>query len=585
MRIDDDDKPTSLTVNFEQSSYAVGEGSNVTVKLTLDDDPEMDVTIHINKTNQDGASNADYSGVPPSVTFNSGDTEKTFTFTAVNDTGDDDDESVLLTFGMLPTIVSAGTIDETVVNISDDDVPVVTVRFEKGSYTVEESDDTSTMGEKENEVTVKVILSADPERTVTIPIDKTNQGEAANSDYSGLPVNVAFDSGETEKTFTFTATHDTVDDDGESVKLTFGTLPTRVSDGATVESVVSIIDDDDPEVTVRFEKGSYTVAESDDTSTPDDKENEVTVKVVLSADPERTVIILIDKTNQDDASSADYSDLPDSVTFNSGETEKGFTFTATHDTVDDDGESVKLTFGTLPTRVSEGATTETTIRIDDDDDPRVRVTFESDSYTVVEGNSISIKVALDADPERTVRITVARRNQGETSGADYSVTPRVITFNPGETERIITFTAKSDTVDDDDDMVRLGFGTLPDRRVSRGDPHFAMVWIIDARLAPINLQDESDSCLTNWPHGMTIHGNTLYVVHNTHPGTDMVRAFDLGTGDHQPDKDIHIVETFISAISMEPAVCGRTATPCGSPNTRVRTLWTTPRPPRFSPTT
>ena len=404
-----------------------------------------------------------------------------------------------------------------------------------------ESDDASTMGEKENEVTVKVILSADPERTVTIPIDKTNQGEASNSDYSGLPVNVAFDSGETEKTFTFTATHDTVDDDGESVKLTFGTLPTRVSEGATVESVVRIIDDDDPEVTVRFEKGSYTVAESDDTSTPDDKENEVTVKVVLNADPERTVIILIDKTNQDDASSADYSDLPDSVTFNSGETEKGFTFTATHDTVDDDGESVKLTFGTLPTRVSEGATTETTIRIDDDDDPRVRVTFESDSYTVVEGNSISIKVALDADPERTVRITVARRNQGETSGADYSVTPRVITFNPGETERIITFTAKSDTVDDDYDMVRLGFGTLPDRRVSRGDPHFAMVWIIDARLAPINLQDESDSCLTNWPHGMTIHGNTLYVVHNTHPGTDMVRAFDLGTGDHQPDKDIHIV--------------------------------------------
>ena len=541
VNIDDDDKPTSLIVNFEQSSYDVGEGSSVKVKLTLDDDPEMDVTIPITPTNQGGATNADYSGVEANVTFESGDTEKTFTVTAVDDTVDDDDESVKLTFGTLPSIVSAGTIDETVVNFSDDDVPAVTVRFEKSSDAVAESDDASTMGEKENEVTVKVILSADPERTVTIPIIWTNQGGASNSDYSGVENNVVFNDGETEKTFTFMATHDTVDDDGESVKLTFGTLPTRVSDGATVESVVRIIDDDDPEVTVSFEKGSYTVAESDDTSTPDDKENEVTVKVVLNADPERTVIILIDKTNQDDASSADYSDLPDSVTFNSGETEKGFTFTATHDTVDDDGESVKLTFGTLPTRVSEGATTETTIRIDDDDDPRVRVTFESDSYTVVEGNTISIKVALDADPERTVRITVARRNQGETSGADYSVTPRVITFNPGETERIITFTAKSDTVDDDDDMVRLGFGTLADRRVSRGDPHFAMVWIIDARLAPINLQDESDSCLTNWPHGMTIHGNTLYVVHNTHPGTDMVRAFDLGTEDHQPDKDIHIV--------------------------------------------
>ena len=31
-----------------------------------------------------------------------------------------------------------------------------------------------------------------------------------------------FDSGDTEKNFTFTATHDTVDDDDESVRLTFG---------------------------------------------------------------------------------------------------------------------------------------------------------------------------------------------------------------------------------------------------------------------------------------------------------------------------------------------------------------------------
>ena len=225
MSIADDDKPASLTVNFEQSSYTVGEGSNVKVKLTLDDDPEMDVLIRINKTNQGDATNADYSALPTSVTFNSGDTEKTFTFNAVNDTDDDDDESVRLTFGTLPTIVSAGTIDETVVNITDDDVPAVTVRFEQGSYTVPESDDTSTADEKENEVTVKVQLSADPERTVTIPITPTNQDGASNSDYSGVPNSVTFNNGETQKSFTFTATHDTEDDDGESVKLTFGLCP------------------------------------------------------------------------------------------------------------------------------------------------------------------------------------------------------------------------------------------------------------------------------------------------------------------------------------------------------------------------
>ena len=546
VNIDDDDKPTSLIVNFEQSSYDVGEGSSVKVKLTLDDDPEMDVTIPITPTNQGGATNADYSGVEANVTFESGDTEKTFTVTAVDDTVDDDDESVKLTFGTLPSIVSAGTIDETVVNFSDDDVPAVTVRFEKSSDAVAESDDASTMGEKENEVTVKVILSADPERTVTIPIIWTNQGGASNSDYSGVENNVVFNDGETEKTFTFMATHDTVDDDGESVKLAFGDLPTRVSEGATTETTISINDDDDPEVRVRFELGSYPVAESDDGSTSGVMENEVEVKVVLDADPERTVIIPIDKTDQGGASDLDYSGVPPNVTFDKGETEKTFTFTALHDTVDDDDESVLLTFGDLPTRVSEGATTETIIRIDDDDDPEVRVRFESDSYTVVEGNSVEIKAILSADPERIARITIARRDQGETSGADYEVTPRVITFNPGETERIITFTAKSDTVDDDYDMVRLGFGTLPDRRVSRGDPRFAMVEIIDARLAPISLQE--NPCLADWPIDMAIHGSMLYVVHNVQFGTDMVRAYNLDTLEHQPDKDIPVENIATSGL-------------------------------------
>ena len=46
-----------------------------------------------------------------------------------------------------------------------------------------------------------VTLSADPERTVTIPITKTNQGGATSADYSGVPATVTFNAGETSKTF------------------------------------------------------------------------------------------------------------------------------------------------------------------------------------------------------------------------------------------------------------------------------------------------------------------------------------------------------------------------------------------------
>ena len=101
-------------------------------------------------------------------------------------------------------------------------MPSVTVSFEQGSYTVAEG----------STVTVKVKLDADPERTVTIPLTKANQDGASGADYSGVPANVVFNASDTEKTFEFTATQDAIDDDGESVKLTFGsTLPTGVSRG------------------------------------------------------------------------------------------------------------------------------------------------------------------------------------------------------------------------------------------------------------------------------------------------------------------------------------------------------------------
>ena len=63
------------------------------------------------------------------------------------------------------------------------------------------------------------------------------------------------------------------DDDGESVKLTFGTLPAGVAEGTTKETVISITDDGDPAVTVSFGSATCTVLESDDAVTTDVTEN------------------------------------------------------------------------------------------------------------------------------------------------------------------------------------------------------------------------------------------------------------------------------------------------------------------------
>ena len=456
--ITDDDVP-SVTVSFEQASYTVAEGSSVAVKVVLSADPERTVTIPITSTGQGGSTASDYN-VPASVVFNSGDTEKTFSFAATDDAEDDDGERVRLNFGTLPTGVSSTSPSQAVISITDDDVPSVTATFEQPTYTVAEG----------SSVTIRVTLSADPERTVTIPLLKVNQGGASSSDYSGVPQSVVFNSGDTEKTFDFDAADDSVDDDGESVRISFGTLPGQISAGSYSGTTVSITDDDVLSVTVSFEQDSYSVTEG----------NTVTVKVVLSADPKRTVTVPLTKTNQGAASNSDYSNVPGNVVFDSGDTEKTFSFSATQDTVDDDGESVKLGFGnSLPAGVTAGTPAETTVSITDDDVPSVTVSFEQPSYTVAEGNSVTVKVKLSADPERTVTVPITKTNQGGATASDYSNVPGNVVFNSGDTEKTFSFSATQDTVDDDGESVKLGFGSSLPTRVTEGTPAETTVSITD----------------------------------------------------------------------------------------------------------
>ena len=468
------DVDPEVAVRFGSVAYNVPEGGIRRISVVLDEDPERTVVIPITKTNQGGARSGDYSvnPDPTNVTFNAGgDLTQTFTFTATLDTVDDDGESVLLGFDTpnLPTRVSVGTTSQSTVRITDDDDPEVTVKFGASSINVGEGDS----------ATITVTISADPERELQIPIMATGKNGADPTDFSRTPAVLIFPSGSTaDRTFTVTATNDTVDDDGETVELSFGTMPDdRVSPDPDPDShtsvTVTLVDNDDPLVTVSFQSDKYTVPESDDPATTSDTENEVTVSVVLDKDPKRTVVIPITKTNQGGARRVDYSVDPDpaNVTFNAGgDLTQTFTFTATPDTVDDDGESVLLGFGTMPdARVSVGTTSQSTVSITDDDDPEVTVKFGATSINVGEGDSATITVTISADPKRTVVIPITKTEengataQGET-GADYSGVPNSVIFTASGSQTF-TLTATQDRIDDDNERVILGFDTdnLPSR--------------------------------------------------------------------------------------------------------------------------
>ena len=181
----------------------------------------------------------------------------------------------------------------------------VTATFDAANYTGDEGD----------AVEVTVTLGDTFEtKTVTLPISSAGSGGGTAEDYSGVPESLVFAPGETTKTFTVAVTDDDVDDDDETITLSFGAAPTTVKMGGDHETAtITIRDNDDPEIEVEFGAAAYAVAEG----------GTGTISLTLNADPERTVAIpVIVGANHGGATSADYSGVPASVTFNAGQTSR-----------------------------------------------------------------------------------------------------------------------------------------------------------------------------------------------------------------------------------------------------------------------
>ena len=117
-------------------------------------------------------------------------------------------------------------------------------------------------------------------------------------------------------------------------------------------------------------------------------------------------MIPIVRTNERNASDADYDSLPTTVTFDSGRDRASrFTFTPVDDAIDDDGERVRLALGAvLPRLVSGGATTAATVSITDNDTRGV--TVRPPSLRINEGATGEYTVVLGSEPTGDVTVTI-----------------------------------------------------------------------------------------------------------------------------------------------------------------------------------
>ena len=463
--------PGQTAVFFGASSYTASEGgAPATVAVELSAAPSAPVTIPLTPSRRGGATAADYSGVPPSVTFQAGQARLTFTVTATDDSVDDDGESVRIGFGTLPDGFVAGARPTATVALADDDGPVTEVFF----------DGAADLTVKEGNVTrVSVYLSEAARTTVTIPLTRTHRGGATAADYSGVPASVTFRFRERRKQFTLWTTDDDNNDDGESLRIGFGPLPAGIRASTASHRpptrTVHLEDDDGVDHwNVWFGAEAYTAAEGGAAAR---------VSIHLDAPVEATPLdVRLTLRYGGGATAADHGSIPAVVRFAVGERTRTITVRATDDSVDDDGESVALWFGNPPNgRVSigDGPITATVALADNDGLEPVTVSFGAATYRATEGGSdATVRVELGTAPGRSVTVPLTTDPGGGATAADYSGIPETVTFGASQTSRTFTVTATEDTVDDGGESVSIGFGTLP-AGVSAGSPAGATVALAD----------------------------------------------------------------------------------------------------------
>ena len=195
----------------------------------------------------------------------------------------------------------------------------------------------------------------------------------------------------------------------------------------------------DGAVTVAFGSPAYVVSE--DGTTAD-------VTVALDADPHREVVIPITATPGSGATPSDYAVAPASLVFAPGETRHSVTVTAIDDGEVDGGESLRLSFGTLPPGIRAGSQDSAFVVIDDNDgfDPIV-------SITDVDGGSgpgsVGFTVALTGPSDLDITVDWGISDSAAGPDAGY-VASGTLTIMAGETTGTVSVTVGDDAADPPD---------------------------------------------------------------------------------------------------------------------------------------
>lgn len=424
------------SVQWMLGSQVVSESAGtVTVTAVLNAPGTAAVTAPFTLT---GSANSptDHNLTNGSITIPAGSTTASASFTIVNDTLDENDETVILTMGT-PTGGTLGTTKVHTVTVLDDDLAPV-AQFATASETLTEAAGTTS---------ASVTLSAASGKAVTLPFIVS--GTATNpADHNLASGSITIPAGSLSGAVSWNIVDDTLVEPSETIVLTLSGAPTNATLGAATVHTKTITDNETASI-LQWTLASQNASEAIGT---------VTVQASLSAalSVSTTVPFTVSGTA---TSVTDHNALSGSLTIPAGSLTANASFQLVNDTAFEGDETVILTLGNpSPSTLNLGARTVHTVTIKDDETaPIVGFTLASQSVSEAVG-SASVILTLNAASASTVTVPYTLSGTA-TNPADHTLAAGSVSFTAGITSRTISVPVVNDAVTEANETLVISLGT------------------------------------------------------------------------------------------------------------------------------
>ena len=420
-------KTDSPNVVLAIDNTTIAEDAGIaTVTATLSAAFGSDVTVDLGITGTATAGD-DYTASGNQIVIPAGSTSGSITVTAVQDTLDEADETVVIDTTNITNGQGGGQVTTTITD--DDDAPLVTLAI-----------DNATLAENGGTATVTATLSAASGQDVTVNLGAT--GTATDGvDYALSAAEIVIAAGATSGSVTVTATDDALDEPDETVILDVTGATGATEDGE--QQVTATITDDDEPPTVSLAVDNENIAEDGGVAT-------FTVTLSAASIADNTVNLALSGTATD---GTDYNASGTQVVIPAGATSGSITVTSIADLlITEGGETVIVDIDAITGNATEdGVQQATTTIVDDVNGPDVSIAVDNSSIaenggvatiTATLANAFGLDITIDLGLSGTA-----------TSGGDYTASGTQIVVPVGQTTGSITVTGVDDAAIEGDETV------------------------------------------------------------------------------------------------------------------------------------